>query len=1242
MADTLYGLKNFDQVSYEQVRNRWVLSYPSNAGAQIWSNDRHFSIALTHEVTDGSTIIGDQFQESKTVVINAEEVLYGFGDISECSPFSETVGLPFDTTLTGTYTYWKSKDATLTTFPDNFVQLGSDSWTITTPKAIENPTITVSEDGSNVTVSVAGGKAPTTTNMIQYQWQFYIYYVSINDGPWEQWVNSTSSSQTLTDLAPGSNYKFQVVSQVRTTGIPFTWSTGSKTFDILQQSPSNIESIQTGGTRPIVETAVIANSYKWKFTYYPVGENDVEQRYHIYGTMESQSGWGSWNQIDAGLQMVEFVRDDTNQTANLFTHYNTLYTYALYENNQTQVGELFYLNSTKTPPNGDQGWQDLGVIALPKDRQAHDWSLHFVMDALNADLTIPNVLHTEIAAIPPTLESITDLKSTQNTITATFNIHDWGSSLFNEYSIKALMYDTTDFKTVYYYKNEKLEGTDPESYTYTFTNNTAKNGAPLSLQPNERFYLTFEATHGEVTNNAKEIVVEAYTKPKNYIEFYPGPTTPTYNAATLQWNRDTVYPQALEELKEIWYRADDEQTWILAYSGTDNGGTLNLAHLRPGHRYEFKSKVSTTEGLEEIVHGYLFKTATMPSNPKDLSLYWHQDLTKPISKFRSITTSNDNKEQFTEALSSARAGTMLARKIDDTTIQLEASIIVTGHEPTITTSSQAIGLQMLPDDEQLLYAFNTEYNRAYSSLTWEEPWDSYLDNYNYIDPQTKMYNTNLFRIPYSGSFKAGGVTWTFNSKNQTITLNGTLTNNRSYPYVWNYIHERDKGTDIDSRHNWMYKIGDYISENDWLTASIEYISGSISIEDTAQFTARPAKLSVDGVSQYSPLIESKPKFANGSSFSCVQNTYNDVELIQIPGIYSDTTGITFNNYTFKYQVQVTQNEITDQPIWQEPERFGVLPYKGQDYVGYYHMNGNEFAALSPNITISMKRRAHVGGEPEIKDFTEILTANEAGMKAGTWQEFDTVTTSSKLISDLSSYSHRALELTIKDKSAPEVYAATLKDYASDFIPGHKYFLTFKAKSNQTTTIETFWPEEAGHSVHYDIEGDNKWHEINAIFTATPATISVFHFRFDNNQSNPAHSNQVIRFTTPILVDISKPLGVGKEPPIRWCETNLTYDLFYPNPAEAQILNENDTQDKEPDYTYFIGDDATQPYDQPVYAEKVTSQPTNMDNGVIYFETDSDIETRQEIEFKELYTEDEFNLITPQPNKIYYITENNDD
>lgn len=1236
-----HGLKNFDQVSYEQVKNRWVLTYPNNSGAQIWCNDKHYSIALTHDVKDGTTLVGNQFQETKTVIVNAEEIYYGFGDSAEYSPYSDSIGLPFNKTLTGVFEYWKSNDTSLTTFPDNFTKVGSDTWTITTPKETEAPVITVSESGGDVTVSVTGGKAPTSDNAIQYQWQFYTYMYSLNDGPWEQWKSSTESSLTLTNLAPGSTYKFQVISQVRVSNIPFTWTAGSKTFNILQQVGSNIEEITTGGSRPIVETATVDGAYKWRFTYYPISENDTEQSFHIYGTMQSQSNWGSWNQINVGLQMVEFVRDDSSQTANLFTDYTTQYTYALYETGQTQVGTEFYLNSTKTPPNGDLGWQDLGIISIPKDRQVRKWSLHFVMDALNADLTIPDVFEIEIAAIPPTLDSITNVTTTQDSITATFNISDWGSSLFNTYSIRALMYDTPDFKTVYYYKKEELEGIEPESYTYTFTNKTPKNGMPLSLQPNAHFYLTFDATHGEITNNSKEIVVEAYTKPKNYIEFYPGNNTPTYNAASLQWNRDLTYSQALVETKTIWYKADDETEWKTAYSGTDNNGTLNLINLRAGRRYEFKSEVRTDVGSDEIIHGYLFKTATMPSDPKDLSLYWHQDLNKPIAKFRSITTSNDNKEQFTPEKSSGRAGTMLARRIDDTTIQLEASIITTGHELSITDSSQAIGLQMLPDDEQLLNAFNSEYNKVYTELTWDEPWDSYLDNYNHTGAQEKMYGVNLFRIPYSESFEAGGLKWDFNSKDQTITLNGTLTNNRSYPYIWDYFSNQNRGTDMDMYHNWMYKIGNYISENDWLTASIEYISGSISTEGSVQFTAKPAKFGTLDVVQYSPLIESLPKFANSSSFSSVQNPYNDVELIQIPGIYSPSTGITFDNYTFKYQVLVTQDEITDQPKWTEPERFGVLPYSGQDYVGYYHIDENEFSATSPNIVISMKRRAHVGGAPELKDFKEILGEQTASMKAGTWEEFDQTTEASELIDDLSIYSHRTLKLTIKDKNDLESYAATINDYAADFIPGHKYFVTFKVKSNQDTTVETFWPEEAGHNITYNVAGNNKWQDLNAVFTATSASSSTFRFRFDNNQSNPPHANQVVYFTMPILVDISLPLGVGKEPPILWCEKNLTYDFFYPNPAEAQLLNENDTQAKEPDYTYFIGDFATQPYNTPIYAEKITTQLSSMTNGTIYFETDKNIESRQEIEFKELLTEEEFNQITPQPNKIYYITENSD-
>lgn len=1241
---TTYGLKNFDQVSYEyeSANNRWIVSYPANSGASIWSNDKHYTIAMTHGVYVDSTLIGTEFQQDITVAENAEEILYGFGRTPYSSPYNFSASLPFNKTVKGTFAYWKSNTTSLTTFPDGFTKLGEDTWTIITPKEVSKPTLTAVLEGDKVKVSVSGGLAPTNEKGITYKWNFYTYQISINDGPWEQWKNSTSSTEYLTDLAPGSTYKFRAQSRVLVSNIPFTWTSGSKTFDVLSYATSDEVSVKTTGTRPIYSTFTFKDTYKWKFTAYPTHESGTEQSYRIYGTMEAQSGWGSWNQTTGALQMVEFVREDGNQTSELFRKANALYTYALYETNQSQKGTEFYLNSTKMPPNGDRGWQNLGIVTFPKDKTERKWSLHFIMDALGADITISDVLTIDAADVPPELDDIIDIISTQNSITATFKIANWGSSKVNTYFARALLFDNVNFASTFYYKNETLKGLEPESFTYTFTNNSQRNGNPKEILPNQRFYLTFEATRADMTNNTREIVKEVYTRPKNSIEFSQGNALPTYNTASVLWNRDSSLPQALLETKQIWYKADDEATWTKAYDGTGNSGTLNLTNLRSGRRYEFRSTVKTDVGSETINHGYLFKTATAPSNPKDLKLYWYRDLTRPVATFRSVTTSNDKRTSFAQNLSNGRAGAMLARRLSDNSFQVEASIIATGKESSITSSAQAIGLKMIPDDEQMLAAFNNEYNKAYTEITWSKPTDCYLDNFNHTGSLKKMYNVNLFRIPYTETFTNNGVTWKFNAEDQTITLNGKMTAQTTYP-----IRKNDKGrTDISENHNWMQKVGPYISQNDWYTTVLHYNSGTVTRDNTvtsAVLVNRLLRFDGEGVGQIlSPDIKAEPQITNADAWASNQNTSTQtVGAISWHGIWTNsaTGGLTFNNYKFRLASYVTTSKITGRTAWQEPERFGAVLYSGNDYAGYYHVDNNEFSATAPSIAISIKRKATLGGEPEITDFKEILTEQVASMQDNSWQEFDDAEKSAELIDDLTIYSHRALKLTIKDKNALEVYSSSVLDYAADFIPGHQYYVAFMAKSNQDTTLETFWPAEAGHSTTYTISGDNKWTLINATFTAETSSSTDFRFRFDNNQSTPAHDNQIVQIAMPILIDLSLPLGVGKEPPIKWCETNLTYDLFYPNPSEAQLLNENDTQEKEPDYTYFIGDDATKPYDQPVYAEKVTSIPANPQDGVIYFITDSETESRKEIEFKELFTEDEFNQIAPQPNKIYYITEN---
>lgn len=1243
---TTYGIKNFSEASYEfeSANNRWIISYPANTGASIWSNDTHYSIAMTHGVYADSVLIGDEFQASVVVSANSEEITYGFGRAPYSSPYNFSSGLPFDKTVVGKFTYWKSNAPILTTFPDGFTKLSEDTWTLVTPKQIEDPSITASLEGDKIKIEVTNPTLPADTNGINYKWDFFIYQVSINDGPWEQLKNSTSTTEYIEDLAPGSTYKVRVQNRVSISNIPFTWNTGNKTFSVLAYATSNVETVSTSGSRPIVSTPTFNGAYKWKFTYYPISETGTEQSFRIYGTMEAQSGWGSWDQTNGSYQSVEFIRDDGTQTASLFSNPNTFYTYALYETNQSKVGTEFYLNSTKLPPNGDLGWQDLGAISLPKDKQPRKWSIHFQMNALGADITIADVITIEEADIPPTLDSIDKIITAQDAITATFNVKDWGSSKIKKYSLRALLYDNVNFSSTYYYKREEMQGIEPESLTYTFTNNSPRNGSPVVLQPNQRFYLTFEASRADMTNNAHEIVKEVYTKPKNSIEFYAGDTLPTANSASIKWERDPSRPQALTETKKIWIRADDETEWTLVYDNTANSGTLSLANLRAGRRYEIRSSVITDEGSDTIEHGYIFKTASLPSNPKDLNLYWYRDLTKPIVTFRSVTTSNDKKEDFTPDLSSGRAGTMLARRLSDNSLQIEASIITTGKESSITNSSQAIGLKMIPDDEHLLKAFNNEYNRAYTEIHWEKPNDSYLDNYNHTGSQKKMYNVNLFRIPYSESFKDNGVTWTFNAEDQTITLNGTMTASTTYPIRKN---SKDK-TDMTENHNWMQKVGSYISKDDWYTTALYYVSGSVTFSTSTThtiFANRLLHFDAEGVGQtLKPDIKAEPSISTNSGFVSRQNTSTAAaDAISWYGIWcgpSSSSGTTFNNYKFKIATYVSSSQITSLPNWQEPERFGVLPYKGNDYAGYYHVDSNEFSAVAPNITISMKRKATFDGEPEITDFREILGENTASMQAGSWEEFDDTNKTAKLVEDLSTYSHRALELVIKNKETLETYASSTLDYTADFIPGHQYYVVFRAKSSQTTTLETFWPSEAGHSTSYSINGDNKWTTINAIFTATSATSIDFRFRFDNNQSAPAHDNQIVRISMPILIDISLPLGVGKEPPMKWCETNLTYDLFYPNPAEAQLLNESDAVQKKIDWTYFISDESTKPYDQPVYAEKVTAEPTSPEDGVIYFLTDSETEGREEIEFKELYSEEEFSLITPQPNKIYYITENN--
>lgn len=1232
---TVYSLKNIDQSSYEydSINKRWILAYPNNTGASIWSNDTRYSIALTHGVYDGPTLIGEEFQTDVTISDSSEEILYGFGRIPYNSPYGSVVGLPFDTLVTGKFTYWKSTSTSITDFPNGYIQLDTDLWTLQTPKEILPPSISITQEDNKIKISVSDHELPSNEKGISYKWNFYQYQVSINEGPWELWKSSTSKEEYYEDLVPGSIYKFRVITQVNISRITLSYSDGSKNFNVLSEVTSNEENITTSGTRPIVSTSTFKDAYKWKFAYYPIRETSTEQTFKFLGTMEAQSNWGSYNQTVGQNQYVELVREDGSQTANLFNLPNAYYTYALYDTNQSQAGTEFYLNSTKTPPNGDLGWQDLGTVTIPKDKQVRKWSLHFVMEALEANLTIPDVLEVEQADIAPTLEDIIDVKSTQESITATFVIKDWGSSKVNTYSARALMFDTADFSSTFYYKNEKMEGLEPESFTYTFTNNSLHNGSPSLLQPNKRFYLTFEATRADITNNSREIVKEVYTQPKNYIEFEPGNTTPTYNTASVEWYRDTSYSQDLVETKKIWYRADNETEWTLAYSGEDNSGTLNLTNLQAGRRYEFRSSVTTEAGTDTIDHGYILKTATVPSNPKDLNLYWNKDLITPIATFRCVTTSNDKKELFTPELSNGRAGTMLARRTSENEFQLEASIIATGHEPSITDSSQAIGLKMIPNNEQLLKAFNEEYNRAYSEITWNKPSDSYLDNYNYTGSMKKMYGVNIFRIPYTYSIQRSGLKITFNAEDQTITVNGTLTTSIDFtPLV----------TDISANHNWMVQEGPYYSEGDFINTSIYKVSGSI--DHQVSFVGRTTIN--DGANGWKGTATANNidglLTGNPSSFKSTEIVGNDGNQIRYLSLWSNTYPVVLTNYTFRVSTTVTNSQLTEAPEWTYPERFGVLPYSGNDYVGYYHVDENEFSDIAPNIKISMKRTARFDGEPDISDFKEILTEPSASMTAGSWVEFDNANQTARLIDDLSIYSHRALELVIKNKETLETYTSTALDYATDFIPGHKYFITFKAKSNQSTTLETFWPAEAGHSTTYNINGDNKWHDINAIFTATAATSTDFRFRFDNNQSYPPHDNQIVRIAMPILIDLSLPLGVGKEPPIKWCETNLTYDLFYPNPSEAQLLNENDTQEKKPDWTYFISEEATQSYSQPVYAEKATDIPSDPQTDTIYFITDNETEDRKEIEFKNLYTEDEFSLIAPQPNKIYYITENDND
>lgn len=209
---------------------------------------------------------------------------------------------------------------------------------------------------------------------------------------------------------------------------------------------------------------------------------------------------------------------------------------------------------------------------------------------------------------PPTGLAVSNLNSTDTSVTGTVSITSWGTGSGTKYrELEVYTYSASGLVEP---KKYQTQYGDELSGEITVSNSSG--GGTLTIVPNRRYVIGAYASNGSASVGPTRMST-AVTKPSKAIN--QSITNITETSATINW---TAPADGGYHIKTYSYSLDNGVTWVqcgTVSSGGAENKTYTISNLLPGTQYTVKLRVTTSAGTTECDDFPTFTTLGVPAHP---------------------------------------------------------------------------------------------------------------------------------------------------------------------------------------------------------------------------------------------------------------------------------------------------------------------------------------------------------------------------------------------------------------------------------------------------------------------------------------------------------------------------------------------------------------------------------------------------------------------------------------------------
>lgn len=189
-----------------------------------------------------------------------------------------------------------------------------------------------------------------------------------------------------------------------------------------------------------------------------------------------------------------------------------------------------------------------------------------------------------IGATPPTGLSVSDVRTTDKTVTANVKIDSWGNgandSLYRELQVGT---ENNTNNQLFWFSNGWAKNGD-----ITVDNNSSKRGT-ITIKPNTKYYLGLYASNGVLNTGSVFPGVTAVTLATSTIKAVQiKPTAVTFDVKATEGYR--VPATAIE------YRQRGKEDWKTSTEVSGGTGQITVTGLLSYTNYDFRAKTTTSDG----------------------------------------------------------------------------------------------------------------------------------------------------------------------------------------------------------------------------------------------------------------------------------------------------------------------------------------------------------------------------------------------------------------------------------------------------------------------------------------------------------------------------------------------------------------------------------------------------------------------------------------------------------------------